>query len=67
MSKVQEAKDKQGWTKKAPKCENCNFVAFDEVSNEYGYTLLKNIRCTFGGFATKVTFWCEKWERKQKK
>lgn len=63
MSKQSEQKEKQGFRKGCPCCENCaNFTC--EIVKEIGYyssqiwTREKKLRCTLGGFSVKKRSWC---------
>ena len=67
-SKVQQAKDAQGYTKQSRQCKNCMGFASDriEVANPFYkdkfYTEVKNKRCTIGNFSVQSTASCDKHE-----
>lgn len=59
---ITEIKKSQGFERKAPICNNCKHFTCDKIT-ERGYTYSKNLRCSLGGFAVKVTNWCRCHER----
>lgn len=64
-SKVQQAKDAQGYTKTGKQCQSCMSFECDttEIPNPFDkgrFTLvIKNKRCTFGNFAVQLTASCD--------
>lgn len=62
-SKVQQAKENQGYTKDAPKCQNCKHFSSELVKEptywQKSRVVEKNKRCGLGGFAVQVSAWCE--------
>ncbi len=62
--KVQQIKDEQGYTKDAPRCDNCAHFTSDITYVTYKYSsgewpIEKNVKCSFGGFACKRSYWCK--------
>lgn len=67
MSKVQQAKDAQGYVKAPQQCNRCKHYKFDVVSRNLWigdpYTVEKNRRCAIGLFAVRPTDSCARFER----
>ena len=67
MSKVTEAKKKQGYVSQPRSCGTCSRVRFDlvEVAKPYLGLMIenKNIRCEIGGFAVKVNSSCDEYDK----
>ncbi|MGX5885214.1 hypothetical protein [Burkholderia gladioli] len=64
MSKQSEAKEAQGWRKKAAVCAHCLHFKFDRVEtpSQWGcavYVQEKNLRCSLGGFKTGKSNTCD--------
>ena len=64
MSKISEAKKKQGY-EASPDRERCRVCLFLEPSetDNFGF-LQKNLRCTLGNFAVKPNALCDSFEWK---
>lgn len=61
MSKTEEIKKKQGFTKQSPKCSNCIYFKSEKVEQVSGfgvYIAEKNMRCTLGNFAVGKSNYC---------
>lgn len=66
-SKVEEAKAKQGWVRKAEPA-TCSFCRnfYSEIRDRFGLETEKNMRCTLGGFKTWKTSACNEFDRRVK-
>lgn len=67
MSKISEAKEKQGFVKNSPQCQNCIFFEslIEKVKNKWHdtyHTKESNLRCTKGGFKVMKTTYCREHE-----
>lgn len=60
---VSTIKKEQGYTKDAPKCNNCKFYKSKTEKDQYGYIHESMMKCGFGDFKTIKTAWCEEWQR----
>lgn len=70
MSKQSDAKEAQGWQKKADMCADCRHFTSDIESipdswrpNKF-WTEEKNLRCSLGDFKTGKSNICKRFERK---
>ncbi len=76
MSKISEAKEKQGYVGHfeqgtPPLCRNCSNFEFDLIDKSYnsGYQIIewieqKSMRCAIGGFAVKKMASCDLFQKK---
>jgi hypothetical protein len=70
MSKVQQAKDAQGYSTTPHSCANCKHFTCDKktVKAKYGYMsdyiMDTNLRCSIGNFKVMKTATCNKFEKK---
>ena len=67
MSKQSEAKEKQGYTKQAPCCSNCNFFTSKIESVKSGWSSQEfkhesELRCLIGKFKVLKNSWCNQYE-----
>lgn len=73
-SKVQQAKDAQGYIKGSKQCQNCHFFDSEKTIEPhpyYGAVMKvykeKNRRCTLGDFAVQLTASCDRYHKKEAK
>jgi hypothetical protein len=64
ISKVQQAKDAQGYQKNPLQCSNCGMFVVDRIEMPAtkwsdAYIIEKNKRCGLGKFAVQSTGWCK--------
>lgn len=73
MSKISEAKERQGYVEKAvpQTCVNCKSFTFDSIDKEFfsGVSITKwkedkNLRCIVGGFAVKKMATCDLFQKR---
>ena len=68
VSKVSEAKAAQEYTTEQAKCSTCANYRSDteKIPSTYGgvYFVVKNRRCSIGGFAVQASAICKLYERK---
>lgn len=58
MSKQGDAKLRQRFRKSPDTCSNCVNFESQEVTNQYGWTDVRNMRCGIGGFKVNKTNTC---------
>lgn len=63
MSKQSEAKEKQGYRKDAPCCQNCSLFSMksEQVKGKWSsqtFTKESEYRCTIGNFKVLKRSWC---------
>lgn len=66
MSKQSEAKEKQGYVRKAipQTCVNCASFKCDSQTGFGGYTIMRNLRCGIGGFKVMKSGTCNEFSGK---
>lgn len=65
-SKIEQAKQQQGWQKTPKTCVNCKHFSSEkqDIKGVYGnYTEEKNLRCTIGGFKVGKSNVCDLHEK----
>lgn len=70
MIKQSEQKEKQGFRKGCPCCENCAYFISETIREKsfmgHFYNKEINLRCTLGGFDIKKRSWCREHQFKEK-